>query len=179
MADYQPYPIVPPLPDYEKKKEEEKARADELAQIQRVLAPEQKEVNAKGDLLLAQQEALAGKDAAQQSKVADIKSQNADDEQKAAAQIQRERDAALAASHEATESWKSRLTAAQAKYDAAPTPSLFGGDGSTTSKVLRGFALTLAGYADARSKQALVRAGMNPGTADPVGDMIKTHMDGE
>lgn len=164
------YPIVPPLPEFERKTDF--ASTDRGgATTDKALSPEQLASQASQDALLTDSihQTADARDVADRK--AALEAQHAKEMADEAGRQAQLDAVATAKSQEAIAAAKQRLTSKQADYDKAPSPSFFH-HGDTWGNALRGMALGLGTLGDSMQKAAMVRIGQAPPNIDTVGDII-------
>lgn len=171
-----PYPIVPPLPDYENRKSTDVTSSGGGSSEKKQLGEEQKSA-------LAAQQDVTQKQIAETDEVRKLKEQQGQvgewqsQAQADQATIQMQQtEAAMRRADEIKQQAIQRTKDAQAKLDATPTPRLFA-DRSTAEKAMLGVGMLLGGFSDAVQKAAMIRIGHAPPTIDTVGDIINADLD--
>lgn len=170
MADGDPTYIGVPLPEYEKRTE---APSTETAQTttQTTLSPEQREVEAKRDLNLADAEATSRRELETKNKASEIerqKNQSLYDE--AARQAKLDEEATGRANADIATA-KARIEQRQKVLDNTH-PSGWFHNGDTWGNSMRALGLGLASLGDSTQKAAAIRAGHAAPSIDTVGEII-------
>lgn len=156
-----PYPIVPPLPEYEKKAETGDTRTTGGGVEEKRIAPIQQEALAGLDTAVNEQ--IAGTDEVKKHKEAEaaVSSEVAGGAARLATLQEARTGAAIDQGAKLRDQAVATHRAEVAKLDAMPSPKFFR-DGDTWGNALRGFALALSAAGDAMRVGAAVRTGQAP-----------------
>lgn len=156
MAEFVPYPMMPPAPAREFRKTTPGVEYG-------VLNPAQKTNLAENDALTQQQmDDITGPGRQLRDQRAGLDAQAAAEQAAEAARIAQEREQADQRTAADLSTWKNRLEGAYKDAQTVPSPRLFA-DGSTAENVLRGVGLALAGLGDGIRDASAARQGRGPG----------------
>lgn len=177
MSAGYPYPIVPPLPEHERRTEDTDASVSRT-ESERKLTPEQIDAQERQDTLLHTQTLLSDQERAQRQREVDAGADIAKQQADQAASVEKQRQAALDASQKSIDEHRQRIEAAQAKLDATPSPKFFQ-DGETWHNAMRAAGAGLAGVGDALVTGAALRAGHGPPSIDTVSTIIERDLNSQ
>lgn len=168
-------PLIPPLPEYEKKTESGDTTTRGGGTEEKRLSPVQQQ--ALTGLDTATNEQIAGTDEVRKQKEAEnaLSAQMADQQAKLAEVQQGRTDAAIDQGSKLINDVVTRTKAEQAKLDAMPPPKYFR-DGDTWGNALRGLALALGAAGDAMRVGAAVRVGQAAPSLNTVQGIIESDL---
>lgn len=173
-----PYPIVPPLPEHETKTGTESSSTSGGTTEEKQLSDEQRKALEQRAAVTGEQIAATGEQRAQKEREAAVAKEFADQEATTAEQQAAAHEQALAESGKMISDARARAQVSQARYDAAPAPSLFK-SGDTWHNALKGVFLGLGGLGDAMTKAAYLRVGKTAPQVDTVGDIINRDLESQ
>lgn len=182
MSAGYPYPFVPPLPEFEERKTNERSNGQTVGNTsgstERKLTPEQLDAQERQDTLLNTQSMVAEQEGKHRQLEADARADLAKQQADQAAAVEKQRNAALDLSQKAIDDHRRRIQETQSRLDATPSPKFFQ-DGETWHNALRAAGAGLAGVGDALVTGASLRAGHAPPSIDTVSQIIDRDLNGQ